>query len=199
MKLSNKSNKKIKAVYDKEKVIIYQAFNNEIANEALKLNHFGESFSLNRMTWVKPSFLWMMYRSNWGTKINQERILSIEMERDGFEFILLNAILSKYNNKIYGDCSKWKELSKKSDIICQWDPARDVNGTKLEESTIQLGIRGEILNRYINEWTIKISDVTEMVITMRNEKLGNEFNGRLLPVEEEYPINDSIQYNLGIK
>ncbi|WP_458785448.1 DUF4291 family protein [Vallitalea sediminicola] len=32
------------------------------------LKSFGSSFKLNRMTWVKPSFLWMMYRSGWAKK-----------------------------------------------------------------------------------------------------------------------------------
>jgi len=41
---------------------IYAVFDdkNEIADEALKLGKFGSKFSLTRMTWIKPSFLWMM-------------------------------------------------------------------------------------------------------------------------------------------
>ena len=69
----------IYAVYDNKTIRVYQAYNNEIAGEALKLGKFGNKFSLNRMTWIKPSFLWMMYRSGWASKQGQERILAIDL------------------------------------------------------------------------------------------------------------------------
>lgn len=60
--------KEIFAKYDSQCIRVYQAYNPTIAHEAVKLQTFGDSFNLNRMTWIKPSFLWLMYRSNWGTK-----------------------------------------------------------------------------------------------------------------------------------
>ncbi|WP_425365083.1 DUF4291 family protein [Eubacterium ruminantium] len=36
-----------------------------IANEAVAKGAFGSHFSMNRMSWIKPSFLWMMYRCGW--------------------------------------------------------------------------------------------------------------------------------------
>ena len=33
---------------------VYQAYNDKIADEAIKLGTFGEHFSLTRMTWIKP-------------------------------------------------------------------------------------------------------------------------------------------------
>ena len=66
--------RRILANYNKTTIRVYQAYNNKIADEALKLGKYGDSFKMDRMTWIKPSFLWMMYRSGWGTKINQERI-----------------------------------------------------------------------------------------------------------------------------
>ena len=68
--------KEIYAQYDKHCIRIYQAYNQSIAEEAIKLQTFGNNFNVNRMTWIKPSFLWMMYRSNWGTKKNQEYIVN---------------------------------------------------------------------------------------------------------------------------
>ena len=38
------------------------SYNHGITDEVLKLGRFGSRFSMNRMTWIKPSFLWMMYR-----------------------------------------------------------------------------------------------------------------------------------------
>ena len=52
--------KYIYAVFDDKTIRVYQAYNNETADEALKLGKFGSKFSLTRMTWIKPSFLWMM-------------------------------------------------------------------------------------------------------------------------------------------
>jgi hypothetical protein len=45
------------------------------------------------MTWIKPSFTWMMHRSGWGAKERQERILAIEFLRSGFEWALAHACL----------------------------------------------------------------------------------------------------------
>jgi hypothetical protein len=41
------------------------------------------------MTWIKPSFLWMMYRAGSGFKDEgQRRILAIDIGREGFEWAL---------------------------------------------------------------------------------------------------------------
>ncbi|AMD95606.1 hypothetical protein AXF11_08495 [Leptotrichia sp. oral taxon 847] len=62
--MKKEEERNIYAVFDDKTIRVYQAYNNEIADEALKLGRFGSKFSLNRMTWIKPSFLWMMYRLN---------------------------------------------------------------------------------------------------------------------------------------
>ena len=62
--MKKEEERNIYAVFDDKTIRVYQAYNNEIADEALKLGKFGSKFSLTRMTWIKPSFLWMMYRLN---------------------------------------------------------------------------------------------------------------------------------------
>lgn len=59
--------------YGDEVIRVYQAYNNQIVDEAIRLGTFGSCFKMERMTWIKPSFLWMMYRSGWATKKDQER------------------------------------------------------------------------------------------------------------------------------
>jgi len=54
----------IRADYDSKSVIVYQAYSKAIGLAAVQNNHFVPPFSLNRMTWIKPSFLWLMERSN---------------------------------------------------------------------------------------------------------------------------------------
>ena len=79
-----KNDKKILALYDEDTIRVYQAYNARIADEVLSKGTFGLYFKMNRMTWIKPSFLWMMYRSGWATKVGQERILAIDIKRTGF-------------------------------------------------------------------------------------------------------------------
>src|SRR4051812_30948572 len=62
----------ILAQFDAETVIVYQAYRSAIGQYAAEHGTFGGDFSYSRMSWVKPNFLWMMYRSGWGTKQNQE-------------------------------------------------------------------------------------------------------------------------------
>ena len=54
--------RQVRAVFDAETVIVYQAYRHAIADAALAAGTFVAPFSMNRMTWIKPSFLWMMYR-----------------------------------------------------------------------------------------------------------------------------------------
>jgi len=67
----------IRARYDRDSITVYQAYSDAIAQPTLKAGRFVEPFSWNRMTWIKPSFLWLMARSNWGQKSGQENILEV--------------------------------------------------------------------------------------------------------------------------
>ena len=58
----------IRADFDRETIVVYQAYNKAIALPAIETGTFQSPFSFNRMTWIKPSFLWLMARSNWGAK-----------------------------------------------------------------------------------------------------------------------------------
>src|SRR5438270_1306838 len=86
----------IRAVYDARTIRVYQAYRDEIADAALANGTFlSPPFSMNRMTWIKPSFLWMMYRAGWGFKDpGQSRILGIDITREGFGWASRHACLS---------------------------------------------------------------------------------------------------------
>lgn len=60
--------KEIRADYDRDTIVVYQAYRPQIADAALAAGRFVPPFSFGRMTWIKPSFLWLMERSNWGQK-----------------------------------------------------------------------------------------------------------------------------------
>src|SRR4051794_29690087 len=46
------------------------------------------------MSWVKPNFLWMMYRSGWGAKEGQEVTLALRLRRQFFDALLAQAVPS---------------------------------------------------------------------------------------------------------
>lgn len=72
--------RQIRALFTASTVTVYQAYSPEIADRALAAGTFVPPFKLGRMTWIKPSFLWMMH-----PKPGQERVLAIQITRDGFE------------------------------------------------------------------------------------------------------------------
>lgn len=180
----------IRAVYSKDTIRIYQAYSYDIASEAVKLGTFGSKFKMDRMSWIKPSFLWMMYRSGWETKKNQEYILAIDLKREGFDYIVSNSVLSTYTEEYYHNREEWMRLIKNSDIRCQWDPERDIFGNALNYRSIQLGIRGEILKKYVNEWIVNLTDITEYVNFLRAKKDMNQDITELLPNERIYKLSN---------
>ena len=141
--MKKEEERNIYAVFDDKTIRVYQAYNNKIADEALKLGRFGSKFSLTRMTWIKPSFLWMMYRSGWTSKQGQERILAIDLKREGFDEIVKNAVLSSFRGVSGLSKEEWKEKLENSEVRCQWDPDRDIYGNPIGRRAIQLGIKGE--------------------------------------------------------
>lgn len=77
--------RQVRAAFTDHTIRVYQAYSAEIANPALAAGRFVSPFKRDRFTWIKPSFLWMMYRSGWATKPSQERVLAVEITRSGFE------------------------------------------------------------------------------------------------------------------
>ncbi|MDE6926969.1 MAG: DUF4291 domain-containing protein [Acetatifactor sp.] len=182
--------REIRAVYSEDTVRVYQAYSADIAGEAVKLGAFGPKFKMERMTWIKPSFLWMMYRCGWGTKENQEHILAIDIPREKFEFLVRNAVLSSYDDTVYKSREEWKEFIQHSEIRCQWDPERDIHGNALEYRSIQIGIRGAVVKEYVNEWLVQLTDITEYVCSLRKRKdMGHDI-AESLPHEKVYRFLD---------
>ncbi len=147
-----------------ENIVVYQAYNAEIANFAVKNQRFGGAYSFGRMSWIKPNFLWMMYRAGWASKENQERILAIEIGLEQFEIILEQAVYSSYQADIYGTENDWKEVLTQSEVRLQWDPDHNPLGHKLERRAIQLGMKGTILTHFATDWIVSIEDITDFVL-----------------------------------
>jgi Domain of unknown function (DUF4291) len=78
----------ILAQYDDDTIVVYQAYRPSIGRFAAENGTFGGDFSYARMSWIKPNFLWMMYRSGWGTKEGQEVTLALRLRRTFFDALL---------------------------------------------------------------------------------------------------------------
>lgn len=183
----------IMACYTEETIRVYQAYGHTIADQALRLGRFGSAFKLDRMTWIKPSFLWMMYRSGWATKEGQEKILAVDITREGFDEILSKAVLSTYNAEQYGTHEEWKQRLVSSSVRCQWDPDRDIHSNHIGRRAIQLGLSKEAIRKYVYEWVVKITDITDEVCKWREQISAGSFDPNVLPEEAEYPVSEEIK------
>lgn len=158
------SGKHILAQYDEQHIVVYQAYSHSIGTFAAQHGYFGDDYKLNRMSWIKPNFLWMMYRSGWATKENQEVILALWINRENFETILRQAVHTSFVADIYGTTEQWKEALNLASVRLQWDPDHDPTGKPLTRRAIQLGLSGEILAQFAQGgWIEYIEDITSFV------------------------------------
>jgi len=145
------SGRHILAHYDAETVVVYQAYCPQIGRFAVEHGCFGGPFSLSRMSWIKPNFLWMMFRCGWATKENQEVVLAVSLRREAFDRLLTDAVPSTFDPALYASEADWKRALAASDVRLQWDPDHDPAGNKAERRALQLGLRGEPLAHYARE------------------------------------------------
>ena len=103
-----------RAEFDEEGVYVYQAFRDSIADYALAHGRFGgPDFNPARMTWIKPSFAWMLYHCGCGHRDqNQKRILKIKVPHEVMADILRECSCQHGGGGSVGRV--------------QWDPERDL-------------------------------------------------------------------------
>jgi len=150
------------------------------------------------MTWIKPSFNWMMYRCGYATKTGQEVVLGIDITREGFEWALEHAVLSSYHPSMHLSHEAWQSRLAEAPVRIQWDPERDWRmGVVGDVRAIQIGLSGDAVRRYVNEWVVRLEDVTPVVdrigVNMKNEVVPH-----ILPDEDEkpYPLSSELRLKL---
>ncbi|WP_199736613.1 DUF4291 domain-containing protein [Micromonospora sp. HM5-17] len=191
--------RQIRATYTAETITVYQAYPPSIAVAALAHGRFVPPFRRERMTWIKPSFRWMMYRCGWARKPGQERVLAIEITRAGFAWALGRSCLSHYDPDRYPSRSAWAERLKTSPVRVQWDPERSLDLRPLDHRSIQVGLRGEAVARYVDEWIVTITDVTATAYAIHAalERGDREAAAALLPPERPYPLSAELAAAVG--
>ena len=173
------------AQFDDDSIVVYQAYRTSIAKYALEHQRFGGDFSYSRMSWIKPNFLWMMFRSGWAQKEGQEHVLAVRLRRAFFDEILENCVATSFRASGFSEIEDWKTAGASSDVRLQWDPDHDPAGNCLDRRAVQLGLRGDTLRRYGNDEVISITDISDL-IAQQHEHLTQPFNSLLVPAEKIY-------------
>ena len=144
---------------DEEGVWFYQAYNDGIADWAVEHGILGGPlFNPTRMTWIKPSFAWMLYRCGYATKHSQERVLKLKLPHSEVASLLQECACTHGGGGAKGRI--------------QWDPARDLyssegrgNSTEprkmLRERAIQIGLSRELSERFARS-ILAIVDVSAL-------------------------------------
>ncbi|RSS51169.1 DUF4291 domain-containing protein [Streptomyces sp. WAC06614] len=178
----------VRASFDARTIVVYQAYAPAVAEPALRAGRFVAPFSFRRMTWIKPSFLWLMHRSNWARKAGQERVLAVRMSRAGWEEALERAVLTT------GDPG----APAGADVHVQWDPERSARGAALNHYSIQVGLGRQVIRTFNEDWILGLADLTP---TVRKAaalvQAGRAQQARrLFPEERVYPLPAPLEARL---
>ncbi|GAA3378592.1 DUF4291 domain-containing protein [Streptomyces racemochromogenes] len=179
----------IRALHTATTVTVYQAYAPHLGLPAARDGRFPPAWKRERMTWIKPSFLWMMYRCGWAAKPDQETVLAVEITREGFDRALSQACLSHYVPGVHADRGAWKASLAGSPARVQWDPERDLHLNALPHRSLQLGLSGPASRAYADEWTVSIRDVTPLAREIHGLVRAGDLDAAraLLPAETPYP------------
>jgi len=183
--------KHILAHYDADTIVVYQAYRPSIGEYAIRSGAFGGDFSYSRMSWIKPNFLWMMFRSGWGTKDGQEIVLGLRMQRQFFDGLLARAVSSSWDPSGQITHGEWKAAVASSDVRVQWDPDHDPHGKPLCRRAIQLGLRGAALDAFGRRELLEVVDMTNFVAEQRSHLGHTELAQLKTPVERIYVPDDA--------
>lgn len=190
--------REIRAQYDRDTIVIYQAYSPQIAEPAVQNQRFVSPFSFHRMTWIKPSFLWLMHRSNWGRKNNQQRTLAVRISRSGWDRALSAGVLTHPEPSVYRSPDDWRVQFRDARVHIQWDTERSLRGAGQNHFSIQVGISRHFIREFVEDWIVRIEDMSPTVTKIRGFiKSGQEKHAKkLLPQERIYEVSPDVAKRL---
>lgn len=164
--------------FSNDAFVVYQAFKPGIASYAVKNQRFGgPDYAFDRVTHLKPSFLWMMYYSGWAKKKDQECVLAIHMSRPGFEQMIGDARLSTIDNE-------------QIPVRLQWMPYHDLLGNKTDRYAAKIALQGPALLQFNEQWILAIEDITGYVHQQQDLVFRRHLHEVLLPRERAFAPAD---------
>ncbi|KAL8303339.1 hypothetical protein RB597_005103 [Gaeumannomyces tritici] len=215
----------IRALYDDDSITVYQAYSAAIADAAVAAQRLDASplFRAARMTWIKPSWAWMLYRAGYSFKdARQERILAIRVRRACFLSLLARAALTHHHHPAPGASTTTTTTTEKQGeegdqgelevrgrgevVRVQWDPERTVRLERLGHRSIQIGIPGALAAGWVESGIAGIEDVTgrarELKRTLdRDPGVSDQqlVELSLVPVERPFEVSEELQDLLGMR
>lgn len=143
--------------------VVFQAFSPEYIGS----NAFTDSIKLTRMSWLKTSLLWTLFRSDWGRKKGQEVVIEVSTPPGYLAGLEERAVPTKESNK-------------EDEVIRQVDPDRAIIGRWWSDTdeywvkarrTSHLGIRGEEFREYVFDIVPgNLRDITDIVQNIEKER-----------------------------
>jgi hypothetical protein len=171
-------------------VVVYQAYNPTIARFAVENQYLGgPGFSYGRMSWIKPNFLWMMYRCGWAS--NQERVLALWLDKNAFEEILKQAAFSTFTAGRYESEEAWKQELATKNVRLQWDPDHSPYGGRLIRRAMQLGLKNDTLEQFGKHQVKRIEDLTDFVHQQKVHVDNRQLELLRVPQERVYPVKNA--------
>ena len=205
------------AQHTADAVLVYAAFDPSIVRYATVRQSFtgAEGADLlvpwapERMSWIKTNFLWMQYRSGWGTKPKQEGMVGLWLKRSLFDEILLNSVGAvRYSRVQTDEQHALRKAEAKADptgrIVMQWDPDHLPDGSVVSHRrAVQLGLKGGWRDRVFDNSQgelLGVVDLTELVARLRPaaEAGADAWEQDLeVPRESVYPLPVDICDHIG--
>lgn len=192
-----RSGRHILAHYDDETIVVYQAYKPSTRDWSVAHGKLGgPEFSFNRMSWIKPNFLWMMHRCGWASKEAQETVLALRIDRSFFDLVLERAVPSSLDAALYADQDAWKQALASSEVRLQWDPDHAPSGSAVERRAIQLGLRSEMLRAFA---TTALREVIDMTAFVREQAANVDTPHLRTPIERPYlPQGAAARRQIGL-
>jgi len=189
----------ILAQYDDATVIVYQVYNPAIGHYAVAQQRLGGEFDYGRMSWIKTNFLWLMHRSGWGTKDNQQVILALRLRREFFEALLAQAVPTSWERNQFTTQEAWANAVRRSPVRVQWDPDYDPWGHPLQRRAIQIGLKGTVLGVFGQRELLEVLDISAFLAEQRVRLTKPDETLLLTPRERVYcPADSAIAARLGL-
>ncbi len=141
----------------------------------------------------------MMYRSQWASSSNQQRILAIWLRRSAFDSYLAQAVHSRRTGVPDIDEKDSKDKSHQGLIRLQWDPDHHPHGTSVNgRRAIQLGLK-KIESFLDGRDIIRIVDITPFVQTQYNNAVlpKDQLDQLRVPIERIYvPADEQTRFHI---
>ncbi|KAK2592865.1 hypothetical protein QQS21_009432 [Conoideocrella luteorostrata] len=193
--------RQIRATHTPHLITVYQAYKSSIASAAVQAQKLNASsdFRPGRMTWIKPSWSWMMYRAGYSHKdAGQERVLALRMKHEHFVGLLERGVLSTHGGLA-------TDRDKAGEVRIQWDPERNERLEVLPYRSIQIGIPASLSTTWAEQWIAEIEDVTDRarglkrLLDERPDITREELlNLGLVPEETVFEVSQTIREKLAM-